>query len=79
MQPKVIPYSDFVDQLRGAVLSSMDGFVAAIMETDRVNGWNDSELPELFKGLDAHARNLAQRINAGHEPNSAFVRIEMDG
>lgn len=78
MQPKVMSYSDFKDQLRETVLSSLDGFAARIMETDRVNGWKDSELPKLFEGLDGHARALAERINAGHEPNSAFVRIDMD-
>ena len=78
MQPKVIAFSDFKDQLRNTQLNALDGFIAEVMETDRVQGWKDSELPNLFVGVDAQALALAQRINAGEEVNSHFVRIDME-
>ena len=77
-QDKTIPYSEFENDLRDVVLKSLDTFAADVMETDRVHGWIDQELPALFIGVDAHAKALAERINAGNEVNSAFVRIDME-
>jgi hypothetical protein len=78
MQSNIIPFSKFESDLRDVVLKSLDEFAADDMETDRVKGWNDRELTALFIGVDAHAKALAERINAGHEVNSAFVRIDME-
>ena len=78
MQDKIIPYSKFESDLRDVVLKSLDTFAADVMETDRVKGWKDRELSALFIGVDVHTKALAERINAGHEVNSAFVRIDME-
>jgi hypothetical protein len=78
MQPKVIAFSAFKDELRNKLLNTLDGFIAEAMETDRVQGWKDSELPQFFVGVDAQAFALAQRINAGVEVNSHYVRIDME-
>ena len=78
MQSKIIPFSQFESDLRDVVLKSLDEFAADVMETERVKGWKDGELSALFLGVDAHAKALAKRINAGHEVNSAFVRIDME-
>jgi len=78
MQSKVIAFSDFKDQVRNTLLNALDGYIAEVMETDRVQGWKDSELPHLFVGVDAQALALAQRINAGEEVNSHFLRIDME-
>ncbi|MEX3628447.1 MAG: hypothetical protein VB138_02105 [Burkholderia sp.] len=78
MQTKVVPFSQFQSDMRDAVLRSLDDFAADVMETDRVQGWKDKELPALFSGVDAHAKAFAIRINDGHEVNSAYVRIDMD-
>lgn len=75
---KIIPYSQFLTDLRDAVLKSLDNWCEIVMETDQVKGWKDRELSALFYGVDAHAKALAERINAGYEGNSAFVRIDMD-
>jgi D-aminopeptidase len=78
MQTKIIPFSKFHDDMRNVVLRSLDAFAAVVMETEKVKGWNDQELKALFVGVDAHAKALAARINAGHEVNSAYVRIDME-
>ena len=78
MDKKVIKFSEFESDLRDAVLNALDEFAAEVMETDKVKGWLDCDLPELFKGADAHAKALAERINAGHEANSMYVSINMD-
>jgi len=78
MQSKIIPLSKFESDLRDVVLKSLDEFAANVMETDHVKGWIDSELPALFIGLDAHAKALAERINAVHEFHSPFFRIDME-
>lgn len=77
MQDNIIPYSKFKSDMRDSVLKLLDTFAANVMETDRVKGWTDRELSILFIGVDAHAKALAERINAGHEVNSGFVCIDM--
>jgi hypothetical protein len=74
---KTIVFNDFRQDLRDAALKALDEFAAKALGTDQAKGWLDSELPALFAGLDAQARALAARINAGSEPGSAFVRIDM--
>lgn len=78
MQTKIVPFSTFQNDLRDVVLRSLDEFAAEVMETEKVKGWKDRELPALFTGVDAHAKALALRLNDGNEVNSAYVRIDMD-
>lgn len=78
MQTKVVPFSQLQSDMRDAVLRSLDDFAADVMETEKVHGWKDNELGALFSGIDTHAKAFALRINAGHEVNSAYVRIDMD-
>ena len=78
MENKRIAFSDFRDDLRRLVLDTIDGYARQVMETDRVHGWKDSELAALFHGVDAHAKALAERINAVNEFNSLYVSIDME-
>lgn len=75
---KRILFSDFRDGLRRLVLDTVDGYARQVMGTDRVDGWKDGELAALFQGVDAHAKALAERINAGNEVNSLYVSIDME-
>jgi hypothetical protein len=77
MQSKIVKFEDFKSGLRDALLAAADAYIREVMETEKVDGWKDEELPALFSGVDSHAKALAARINAGHEANSALVRIEM--
>lgn len=77
IQPKIISYDNFETQIRDAVLLAIDMVTHDVMQTNKVDGWKDHELKVLFAGVDAHARTLANRINAGNEINSAYVRIDM--
>lgn len=70
-----VPLSDFQDRIRSAVLATLDSEVRKVMDHEGARGWTDAELKVLFAGLDAHIKAVAERINTGAEPGSAFVKI----
>jgi hypothetical protein len=39
-------------------------------------GWTDPELPNLFRAVDRQLGLIADRINSGEEPGSAFFQVE---
>lgn len=77
MPETVLPFSEFRENVRKAVLASLDQFTTEVMGTPKAHGWKDHELPALFLGVDAHACRLAERINEGKMDNSAQIRIDM--
>lgn len=53
-------YTDFQEDIRRVVLDALDGYAGR----KRFGyGWKDEDLSALFAGVDAHATNLAKRIN----------------
>lgn len=64
MTDRTIPYDEFQDGLRNAVLAALDDYAGRF---GGVEGWIDAELGSLFTGVDAHARTLAARINGTKE------------
>jgi hypothetical protein len=77
MMNTTVKFSEFEDRLRNAVLTALDAEVREVMAHEKAMGWTDSELPVLFSGLDAHIKSVAGRINAGTEPGSTFVQIDI--
>lgn len=78
MKTNVIPFSEFKDRMRNVVLAALDAEVREVLQHEKADGWTDHELPALFGGVDAHIQAVAMRINAGHEPGSAGLRIDLE-
>lgn len=72
-----IHIEQFSDVLRTKVLEAIDEVTQEFVNHPKAKGWKDSDLPDLFKGLDAHIQRLAARYNSpeSDEYNSAFVRF----
>ena len=74
----IISYREFRDGARDAVLEALDEYMRDITRCDKAIGARDSDLPDLFAGLDAHMAKIAARFNEldSAEPGSAFFKIE---
>lgn len=77
MSVRKIAREEFLDGARQAVVEAIDAYVQAQMADHRVHGYEDADLPKLFKAIDAHMEVIIARINAPDStvPNSAFVQI----
>ncbi len=51
---------DFRDEVRASVLRALDQVMESRRGSDE-KGWKDADLPQLFKALDTHAKNLFDR------------------
>ncbi len=71
----VISADKFKDDVRQVVLNALDKFTRELLGHPDARGWVDKELPSLFTGVDAHAKALAARINAGVDAGSINVTI----
>ena len=58
-------YTDFQEDIRRVVLDALDDYAA---RNNFGHGWKDEDLSILFAGVDAHATNLARRINGPDGP-----------
>lgn len=74
----MISYSEFQECIRDSVLIALDKEFQEIMGNPAAQGATDNELVALFRGIEPHIKTLAERINAGHEFNSAFVQVDME-
>lgn len=73
--PDSMTLDDFILAGRQVVLDALDEFIRDKLEHEKARGWTDAELPELFKGVDAHLKTVAERINKGEEPGSANFSV----
>lgn len=67
--------TDFQDGARDAVIKALDTYVEELTSISG-QGWKDQELPALFRGLDAHTRTVAERIN--RDLTAHDFKIDMD-
>ena len=74
---KIIPEETFRDGAREAVLKALDKYMRKLTGEKMAHGWRDSDLPALFRGLDAHMDRVAVRFNdpQSKEVGSAFLSI----
>lgn len=70
---------DLTNLMREKVLEALDAAIREATGHGTAMGARDSDLPELFKSIDAHARRVAARFNArdSTEPGSAFFSVNM--
>lgn len=73
--PSSMTLDDFILAGRQVVLDALDEFIRDKLNHEKARGWTDGELPELFKGVDAHLKTVAGRINKGEEPGSANFSV----
>lgn len=71
--------NDMLDNvLRALDKTAIEALGVTMPESVIVTGWKDEDIPALSKAIDAHARKLAERINAGAMPHSQGLRVLMD-
>lgn len=77
MREKTISAEDFKEGARQAVLKALDEYMREITDCDIALGARDSDLPHLFRALDAHMDRVAERFNHPQsiEAGSAFFYI----
>lgn len=70
MAIKKITEEQFIDGARAAVLAALDKYMRELTFHEDARGASDADLPDLFKGLDAHMRRVAARFN---DPESVEI------
>ncbi len=60
---KKIEFDEFRESIRAAVLKALDDVSREATGEPNFLGATDQELPALFRGIDAQARCMAERIN----------------
>ena len=74
--PITISREQWIEGGRNAVLDALDQFTRVSVGHVEARGWTDPELPNLFRAVDRQLGLIADRINSGEEPGSAFFQVE---
>jgi hypothetical protein len=74
---KTLSREQWIEGFRDAALNAFDEYVREVTEHSMSLGARDSDLPELFRAIDAHAMRVAARFNEelSQEPGSANLRV----
>lgn len=78
MQTKRMSLEDFTSGMRDAVLEALDAYMHTVTDCDNAKGWRDSDLPELFVGIDGHAKRVAARFNDAESTEVGSANLSID-
>ncbi|MCA8270375.1 hypothetical protein [Burkholderia vietnamiensis] len=73
-----ISEADFVQGARDAVLEALDVYMRNVTGCLMAVGWRDSDLPELFTGIDAHMGRVAARFRAQDSTEAGAVNFSIE-